>query len=306
MSDPQVNGLEFFESAMTEMGIDKARLDEDSLEFSEEPKVESAEPAKPQNESEVSDLEDEAASENPESVEQESEVPNEEVAAQDAKANQEIEQAKQELEAQKIALMEEVQTKQKELEEFKSQATEQLREYDEFSEFLKFYAEKDPDMFGLLEQEFKDFHKQTYSNPVVNQLSKHVEELKKELGSFKEKASDEVTLTKLSSEINQVKSTLGKEAEASGIKIDWNKAEEIWAANPKLSFEEAVWAKYGNQLAKAQASKAKVATAQNIVKARPAVSTSGTVKKSNTPVAKDYSRMSYLDILKEEARALRA
>jgi hypothetical protein len=297
------NDLSIFESAFQELGIDKSRIDNDEPEVTEAPKPEQDAKAEVVEENkEESDLEHEQESDEvkPEG-EETNEAPIEEPKLT-AKEFQEIELAKTELATKQQAFQEEMQAKEK---EFQANYGDKLKDYNQFDDFLAYYAEKDQDMFRLIQSDFQDFIKQS-AHPMVEKFNQKVSDLEAKLSKFEAKASDEVVITKLNAEVEKVKNTIGKEAEAAGIKIDYKAVEDVWGNNPKLSFEEALWAKYGASLAKAQASKAKVATAESVVKARPVVATSGAVKKSNAPTVKDYSRMSYLDILKEEAKLLRA
>jgi succinate dehydrogenase flavin-adding protein (antitoxin of CptAB toxin-antitoxin module) len=306
MSETQVNGVEFFQSAMAEMGIDQSRLDEDSLELGDveaEANVETAATEDVAKEESDLDIESEEAPAAQENGEEE----NKEAPAKEPKLTlkefQEIEQAKVALENERKAFHEEM---EKSKTEFAQQYAEKIKDYDQMDEFLNYYAEKDPDMFALIQQDFKEFTKQT-AHPMVEKFNQKVSELEQKLAKYETKASNEVTITKLNSELNEVKNSLGKEIEASGIKVDWNKVEDVWAAGEKgnLSVKNALYAVYGEQIAKAMASKAKVAAVESKIKARPVVANIGTIQKSNAPVAKDYSKMSILDVLKEEARALK-
>lgn len=198
------------------------------------------------------------------------------------------------LQAKEASFMEEKAKWHEQLEASK----EKVQIHDEIDSFLAHVAENDPDLYEVIQKEYQNHHKQ-YSNPVIDQLRKQQAELNKKLESFTAKASDEVTRTKLDSEVNQVKATIGKEAEAAGIKIDYQAVEDVWADNPKLSYEEALFAKYGAAIAKAKASKAKVEAVETKLKARPAVATVGTAKRSNVSADKDFSKLSYDESIME-------
>jgi succinate dehydrogenase flavin-adding protein (antitoxin of CptAB toxin-antitoxin module) len=265
--------------AMSELGIDPSKLDasEETEVASENKEVEASteetegEAPKEGEASDVGEENKESAPDSEEKEHAETEVP------KTAKEIQEIEAAKQALEQEKLAFKEEMQNLEK---EFEAKYHEKIKTHDEMDAFFSHLEAKDPELFDLLKGEFQEHQKQ-YSNPVIDQIRKETQELKKELSAFKSKASDEVVNAKLDAEMNQVKSTLGKEAEAAGVKIDWQKVEDMWADNPKLGVESAVYALYGANISKAMASKAKVAQVEKKVAGRPAVSTAGTMKGSN-------------------------
>lgn len=213
---------------------------------------------------------------------------------------QEIENAKKSLETERQAFMEE---KAKMEKDFQEQYHEKVKTHDQMDDFFAHLSAKDPELFDLIKGEFAEHQKQ-YSNPVFNELKQKNAELEKKLDSFLNKTSDEVTRTKLDSEMTKVKSTLGKEAEAAGIKIDWAKVEDVWADNPKLSVDQALFAIYGQNMMKASASKASVASAEKKVAARPSVPTAGSVNRSNAPVAKDFSSMKTRDVVGYFAKQL--
>jgi len=281
----------YFESALTDLGIDQSSLGEDPVELPEELSEEHGETVAPEEQgSEESDVDELNEKEAPiESSKPEEEIAPIEEQKLTLKEFQEIAKKEQELDLKQKAFQEEMSVKEK---EFQAQYGEKVRVHDQMDEFFSHFAEKDPELFSILQSEFSEFNKQ-FTNPVVDKVSREVAELRKELGQFKAKASDEVVRTKLESEVVQVKNTIGKDAEAAGIKIDYAAVEDVWADNPKLSYEEAVWSKYGAQLAKAMASKAKVTAVEKKVQAIPKVVTAGTVAKSNVRPSVDVSKMSW-------------
>lgn len=190
---------------------------------------------------------------------------------------QELQAKEQEIATKEKAFMERMQAQEK---EFNEKYHEKVKVHDQMDDFLAHLAEKDADLFEIIKGEFAEHQKQ-YSNPVYNSIKTEMEQLRQELGQFKNKASDEVTLTKLDGEMEKFNSTIGKEAEAAGLKVDRKVIEEMWVKG--LSVKEAFYAKYGPAFAKASASKAKLATVVKKTEARPAVSTVGTIGKSNTP-----------------------
>lgn len=213
---------------------------------------------------------------------------------------QEIESAKKSLETERNAFMEQKASMEK---EFQEKYLEKVKTHDQMDDFLAHLADKDPELFDLIKGEFAEHNKQ-YSNPVLNELKQKNADLEKKLDSFLNKTSDEVTRTKLDSEMNKVKTSLGKDAEAAGVKIDWAKVEDVWADNPKLSVEQAVFALYGQNMMKASASKASVANAEKKVAARPTVSTAGSVNRSNTTTEKSFAGMKTRDVVGHFARQL--
>lgn len=277
------NGLE---SAMTDLGIDLNSLDAD-LDFEGEAESMEAEGDATGEEVKTESVDDDSESDlnkqTPEGEEKKEEAPaeeaQEEAPAPTAKELQEIAAARTELEAKEKAFTDRIAAQEK---EFQEKYHEKLSTHDQMDDFFAHLADKDPELFDLLKGEFQEHQKQ-YSNPVLDQFRKEQQELAKSVNEIKQRFSDEATRLKLDSEMNQVKSSLGKDAEAAGIKIDWEKVEDLWADNPKLNLEAAVYAMYGANLTKAMASKAKVETVEKKIQARPAVATAGSVSRSNTP-----------------------
>ena len=277
--------------ALAASGIDASSIDDGSLDLSQFESVEQEAPA----ESEVAhegaeEVVGEVATEGAEAVKTEGEETKEapiEEPKLTAKEFQEIYAAKQELELKEKAFTERMQSQES---EFKTQYQEKLTEYDKFDSFLASLAQKDPDLFGVLQSEYQE-HTKHYANPVVDKVSKEVAELRKELSQFKSKASDEVTLTKLSSAMNELKAGLGKEAEALKIKVDYNAIEDMWAKG--IEPKEAFYAKYGESLHKAALSRAKVEIATKKVEAQPKVATAGNVNRSNVSKGASYKDMSW-------------
>lgn len=289
-------------SAMTELGIDPSTLDDgsdfetevESTEAEGEVKeeVENTEPDSDDDslETETPEGEEEQSTETAEVVEEEPKLT--------AKEFREIEAKRNELDAKEKAITERFATQEKELNE---KYHEKVKTHDEVDAFLAHLANKDPELFDLFKAEFQD-HQKMYSNPIQEQTRNEIQELRKELDSFKNKAGNEVTMTKLETEMNQAKATFGKEAEAAGLKVDWSKVEDAWADNPKLGLKNAFYAQYGEQMVKAAASKAKVEAVTKKVASIPKVATAGTVNRSNTSVATDYSKMSIGEVLRLEAQ----
>lgn len=263
--------------AATDLGIDLNSTDEGSSLETETESMEAEGEVK--NEEGQEPEQEEVSSEEAPSLEDEGEKaqPPMDDAPKTVKEIEEIKVLTQQLELKEKAFMERMQAQEM---EFQKQHHEKLKAHDELDSFLAELAANDSDLFDLVKGAFQEHQKQ-FNNPVINSLKQKNEELEKKLDSFLGKASDEVTRTKLDAEINQVKATIGKEAEASGLKIDWTKVEDTWADNPKLSIEGAVFALYGANMMKAAASKAKVETVTKKVQARPAVNTAGNVKSSS-------------------------
>lgn len=211
---------------------------------------------------------------------------------------QELNAKQVELEAKEKAFTERMLAEKK---EFQEKYQEKLKVHDQFDDFLGHLADKDPEFFGLIQAEYAEHLKQ-YSNPVIEKIRQENAAIREELDSFKNKASDEVTRTKLDSEMNQLKATLGKEAEASGLKVDWTKVEDAWADNPKLGIKNAFYAEYGEALLKAATSKAKVQAVTKKVDARPSVNTSGNLNRANAKTETNFKGMNTFDSIKELAR----
>jgi hypothetical protein len=280
----------------SEMGINVDSLDE-GLDLGDEStsmeaEAEVKEDAEAAVDSEVSDEDDseiestEGEEEKPVEVSEEAPI---EEPKQTAKEIQEIEAARVELEAKEKAITERFAIQEK---EFQEKYHEKLKAHDELDSFLAEVAETDPDLFEVFKEKFQAHQKQ-YFNPVINELREKNNQLEQKLDTFLKKASDEVTITKLDSEMNKAKASLGKEAEAAGLKVDWQKVEDLWADNPKLSVDAAFYALYGANLTKASASKAKVEAVEKKIQARPSVSTAGSVNRSNSPKAEVVPNNAY-------------
>lgn len=291
-------------AAAAEQGIDVNSLDEDS-NFGDETQSMEAEGEATEDVvkegDEVSDEDDSEELGNPEGEETEEAAVAQEVTEDapklTAKEHQELQAARDELAQERKAFTEERAQVEKELRE---QYTDKIKKFEEIDAFLAEYAANDPDAFDLFRGDFQKFQRQ-YSNPVIDSLRSELQTISQELGQFKAKASDEVTLTKLDSEMEKFMSATGKDAEAAGIKVDRKVIEDLWAKG--LTVEEAFHAKYGANYVKAKESKAKVATSEKKVQGRPAVSTAGNVSRSNTPVKHEVPKNSF-DAVKYFARQL--
>lgn len=194
---------------------------------------------------------------------------------------QEIDAKSKELEAKEAAFTERMQAQEK---EFQTKYHEKLQVHDQFDDFLANLANKDPELFDILKGEFAEHQKQ-FTNPVYQSLQSEMAELKKELGTFKNTASDKVTLNNLETEMTKFNAGLGKEALAAGLKIDNKAIEDLWAKG--LTVEQAFYANYGAAYSTAKASKEKLATVAKKVEARPSVSTAGSIGRSTTPAKTD-------------------
>lgn len=292
------------QAAMAELGIDQSTLD-DGSEMETEAETENTEVQEEVTDPEVETEEDSDLNEDPNTETGDKpteENPEANKVTEEPKLTlkefQEIDAAKKQLEAAQAAFKEETAAKEK---EFQEKYHEKLKVHDQFDDFLARLAEKDPELFGIIKTEFEE-HGKEYSNPQIEQLKQQNNELSKKLDTFLSKASDEVTRTKLDSDMANLKATLGKEAEAAGLKVNWESVEDAWADNPKLDLTEAFYAKYGKQLTIAAASKAKVDTVTKKVAGTPAVSTAGTVKRSNAPVVQDFKGMSTRDVINHFAK----
>jgi succinate dehydrogenase flavin-adding protein (antitoxin of CptAB toxin-antitoxin module) len=276
--------IDQFGPALEELGISPEALDASDLELGAE--EESTEAISEEAETEPEEIETEDPEESlPEGEEKATpeEAPATEVVEEKtAKEIQEIEAQKSALEAERVAFQEE---RQRIETEFITQHSEKLKTHDEFDAFLTQLASDDAELFELLQEKYRD-HTRAFSNPVVENLRKQQAETAQALNEIKQRFSDEATRIKYDSQLNQVKSTIGKEAEELGVKVDWKAVESAWADNPKLGLEEALYAKYGGQMAKAAASKAKVAAVEKKIQSRPSVSTAGQVNRSATTPAR--------------------
>ena len=280
------------ESAMQSLGIDSATVDDGSLDPSEFNEAEASEETSPSDkeacEAELSSDTDEPLESLETTTEEEEKVeaPTEEPKLT-LKEFQELNAKEQALAAREAKFNEDFAKKEQELE---AQYGEKAREYDLFDSFLSTVAENRPELFDDLQAEMKEYQKH-YANPQVDKVTREIAELKKELGQFKARASDEVTITKLDTQLKETMSTLGKEAESLGIKVDTKIIEDLWAKG--FTTDEAFEAKYGAMLRKASLSRAKVEFAEKKVKASPSVSTAGNVKRSTQSTTADYGKMSW-------------
>jgi hypothetical protein len=291
--------------AVSSLGIDVNSLDADSdLDMASIDSTEAVEEVKPEGEvKEEGEFEDD--SEDPANLaDEEKPVAKtaEEAAPEQPKTIKEVEEIKAqrtELEA-RFKLLDEQKAKMEK--EFQEKYHDKLKNHDELDSWILSVEKSDPELFELLAGSFQEHQKQ-FSNPILNQTREELKAIKDELNGFKTTVSDEVTRTKLDAEMNQIKSTIGKEAEAAGLKPEWNKVEDVWADNPKLSLKQAFYAMYGEQIATAKASKAKLETVEKKIQGRPTVSTAGTVKASGTQVKTEISKNNF-DAVKQIARQL--
>jgi succinate dehydrogenase flavin-adding protein (antitoxin of CptAB toxin-antitoxin module) len=106
---------------------------------------------------------------------------------------QELEAKRQEVEAKEKALNERVAAQEK---EFQEKYLSKVNDFDEMDAFLAHLADKDPDLFGLIQGEFKEHQRQYAGN---QKLMNELKSLRDEVTAYKAKASDEVVLTKLDS-----------------------------------------------------------------------------------------------------------
>lgn len=180
---------------------------------------------------------------------------------------------------QKIAEMEKAFTEKMALreKEFSEKFEEKVKAHDELDIFLAHLADTDSEVWDLFKGSYQNWQRE-FNNPAVQALREKNEALEKKLDAFMQRGTDQLTIAKLETEKNQLKSTLGKEAEAAGLKVDWDKLDETWAKYPGMPLEEAFYAKYGASLMKAKESKAKVEVAEKKVQSRPTVSTAGNIK----------------------------
>lgn len=276
-----------FTPVLEELGINPDSLDSSDLDLGgDDVTAATEESSKEDPESEDGDEDGESS----ESVEESSPEGEEKAATDEATAPEEVPEEKtaeesQDLEASRIAFEAEkksfTEERLKTETEFVKQYAEKLKAHDDFDSFLSNMASEDSELFSLVQEEYAKFAKANH-NPALEGLKKQQEDMAKSLSEIKQKFSDEATRIKYDADLTKVKSTIGKEAESLGIKTDWKLVEDVWAANPKLTLEEAFHAKYGANLAKAAASKAKVQAVENKVQSRPTVSTAGTVQRSNS------------------------
>jgi hypothetical protein len=289
--------------AMAELGIDQNSLDEGSdLEIETESMEAEGEINEDKVETEPTSNEDESS--DPETLE-DVEKGEDEVQASDdqektVKESQEVETLKQNFEAEKKAFHEEMLKKET---EFQQEHHEKLKERDDLDAFLGHIADKDPDLFDMFKVAYQD-HRKEYV--MLDKFRQETQSLRQELNSFKEKATDQATLTKLDAELNQVKSGLGKDAEALGVKIDWDKVTEKWASMPGSDIEFIAHGLYGANIAKAAASKAKVEAVTRKVSSRPAVTTAGNVQKSASSNEPNFNGMNAESAVSYFARKLTA
>jgi hypothetical protein len=274
--DPQVA------DAMTSLGIDHALFDDNSIEL---PKVEEVASSETEGESsEVVTDDNEAAPSETADQNTESEG-SEEAPKEIAKEAQDYQAKIEAFEAEKKAYQDEKLAYEK---EFKEKYAAKVEDYDKIDSFLTDIAQNDSEVFELVQDAYAKWLKE---NGINEKVSKEIASLKEEIKSFKAKASDEVTLTKLDAEVNEFKKTLGKQAEESGIKIDYKAVEDYWA-KAGGSFKEAVFAKYGESLMKAAASKAKIAESVKKTAAIPKVATTGNLNRSTKSDGIDWSKLS--------------
>jgi hypothetical protein len=269
---------------MESLGISQSSLDEnESIDVEAEgtdAEAETNEASEGESvEAKGDDVKEDESAEKPEG-EEAKEAPVEE--PKQAAENQEIEALKLKYAEEQKALTEDRSKFQAEMKELQEKFQEKIKTHDEFDAFFIDLEAKDPDLYGLVKAAFHE-HTRQYNNPVVAGLRDQMAKISEELKSFKSQATAEVTLTQLEGDVKKLQEGLGKDAEAMGVKMDYQKVKDYWAKNPGLSLEESAFAVYGPALIKASASKAKVEAVTKKVQSQPSVKTAGAIKGSSRP-----------------------
>lgn len=165
---------------------------------------------------------------------------------------------------------------------------EQLRELEQWSFALDQLKQSAPDIFEEIQRAYTGV-KQQFTNPILEQQLKAIREEMEPLKKNLTQRENELILKGFESEWEASKSVEQSLSEL-GIKLDKDQVMKEWA-NTGLSVNKVIGALYGEQILKAQASKAKVATVQKKVAAKPTGAASNSRPGARVPEVrgtKDY------------------
>jgi len=119
---------------------------------------------------------------------------------------------------------------------------------------------QDPELFAFIQsaynQELQQFKMQ---QPVIAKYEGQIKELREQFNNFgKSKQTEELASIKngWESELGQVQATVAASLSKLGVKADWEKVKGVWSADAtgKMSVEDAFYAAYGKEIAKANQS----------------------------------------------------
>jgi len=140
------------------------------------------------------------------------------------------------------------------------------------------------------------------NNPVVQNLQKEVETLRKETVNKTTAVEDQRIREEWGREVEDLQKAWGPKLKSLGVKADWdNKVKDAWINSGTGSVKAAFFSVYGENIAKLSASKRNVATTQKQARSQSAKPTAGGGKTSPGQKVTDTKGMSYSDIVEKFA-----
>jgi hypothetical protein len=177
-----------------------------------------------------------------------------------------LSQERTQFDAEKTQATEEFQGAIKEFNERVAGFDNQIKEMQQFHFALEQLQKNDPDAFAAIQAAYDDVGTK-FNNPIVNQ---QMQAINKEFAAIREelKSRESKLIVDEFDREKQALSATEQSFKELGVTIDWNAVKNEWAKTG-LPLKQVVGSLYIDHVAKAQASKAKVATTKAKVSARP-------------------------------------
>jgi len=167
---------------------------------------------------------------------------------------------------------------------------QQLAELEQWSFALNQLKQEAPDLFEEVQRKY-DGVKSQFSNPILEQQLKAIREEMEPLKKSLHQRENEVILKGFESEFDAEKA-IEQSLKELGVNVDKEAVKREWASTG-LPVKKVIGALYGEQILKAQASKAKVATVQKKVAAKPTGAATASRPGSRAPEVRGTTN--YLD-----------
>ena len=158
----------------------------------------------------------------------------------------------------------EFQQKEAQYKEVESQLAQQEQQIQDtifsnqiMGEIVQDLQENDPELFDYLDKRYRSIEKNYLAQqPIQKKFEGKISELEKKLNDFQgQKQSEELGKIKegWEKELSEVQSTKAAPLAKLGVKVDWDKVKEAWVsdASGKMSVDQALYAAYGADIAKA-------------------------------------------------------
>jgi hypothetical protein len=140
-----------------------------------------------------------------------------------------------------------------------------LTNYSVFQNMIQDIQQKDPELFEELDRHYTNHQTQmNQSSPQVTALEQKIADLEGRLnGSAESQENEKLGEIKQTweKEVSELQTSFGPKFRSLGIKPDWKKIEQTWAADTtnSLTVKSALFAQYGEAIEKAMANKSKLA-----------------------------------------------